>query len=215
MLLLLFVNGIIIIIMSLMFDRYIKMLRSLLLNLPRQFTKCSNRYIFPVNVSYRNSSSNGCQEEYSEVLKKLYNYKDKVYPPQTFTKVEVRWGDQDAMNHVNNIQYFRYFEQARVNWFFHSANIPLSAVESEVGGVSTLPILARTECTYKRPVTFPDTLMIGFSSQAINSERGDFKHHYVVYSKAQQQVVSTGEADLVAYDYKDKKRQPVPDDWVF
>ena len=28
----------------------------------------------------------------------------------------VRWGDMDAFGHVNNIMYFRYFEQCRVNW---------------------------------------------------------------------------------------------------
>merc|ERR1711981_52850 len=119
------------------------------------------------------------------------------------------------MNHVNNIKYFQFFEQARVHFFVHSQNLPLSAIEAEVGGARTLPILARTECSFKRPVTFPDTLVIGFSSEAVNSERGDFKHHYVVYSTEQEQVVSTGEADLVAYDYKAKKRQPVPEDWVF
>ncbi|MDB5909191.1 MAG: acyl-CoA thioesterase [Massilia sp.] len=29
----------------------------------------------------------------------------------------IRWGDMDAMGHVNNTVYFRYFEQARISWF--------------------------------------------------------------------------------------------------
>ena len=28
----------------------------------------------------------------------------------------VRWGDMDAMRHVNNTQYFRYMETARIDW---------------------------------------------------------------------------------------------------
>ena len=28
----------------------------------------------------------------------------------------IRWGDQDAMGHVNNTVYFRYIEQARIEW---------------------------------------------------------------------------------------------------
>jgi len=28
----------------------------------------------------------------------------------------VRWGDMDAMGHVNNTVYFRYLESARIEW---------------------------------------------------------------------------------------------------
>jgi acyl-CoA thioester hydrolase len=28
----------------------------------------------------------------------------------------LRWGDMDAMGHVNNAQYFRYLETARIDW---------------------------------------------------------------------------------------------------
>ena len=28
----------------------------------------------------------------------------------------VRWGDMDAMGHVNNTVYFRYLETARIEW---------------------------------------------------------------------------------------------------
>ena len=29
----------------------------------------------------------------------------------------IRWGDMDAFGHVNNIMYFRYFEQTRLAWY--------------------------------------------------------------------------------------------------
>ena len=28
----------------------------------------------------------------------------------------IRWGDMDAFGHVNNTIYFRYLEQARIEW---------------------------------------------------------------------------------------------------
>ena len=31
--------------------------------------------------------------------------------------VPVRWGDMDAMGHVNNAVYFRYLETVRIDWF--------------------------------------------------------------------------------------------------
>ena len=32
--------------------------------------------------------------------------------------IVVRWGDIDALRHVNNSVYFSYFEQARANWLY-------------------------------------------------------------------------------------------------
>ena len=30
--------------------------------------------------------------------------------------IPIRWGDMDAMNHVNNTTYFRYLETVRIDW---------------------------------------------------------------------------------------------------
>ena len=30
--------------------------------------------------------------------------------------IPIRWGDKDAMNHVNNTVYFRYLETCRIDW---------------------------------------------------------------------------------------------------
>ena len=29
-------------------------------------------------------------------------------------RLQVRWGDMDALGHVNNAEYLRYFEQSRI-----------------------------------------------------------------------------------------------------
>ena len=31
-------------------------------------------------------------------------------------EIAIRWGDMDAMGHVNNTVYFRYFETIRIEW---------------------------------------------------------------------------------------------------
>jgi len=33
------------------------------------------------------------------------------------SRTAIRWGDMDAMGHVNNTVYFRYLEQARIETF--------------------------------------------------------------------------------------------------
>ena len=35
------------------------------------------------------------------------------------TEIPVAWGEMDALQHVNNVTYFRYFETARIDYFKH------------------------------------------------------------------------------------------------
>ena len=192
------------------------MLKSIILNKSRYFTQyfvsnCTSQIL----KRFQSDHTKLSHSDINEIIKKFENYKGKVYPAHTFSKVDVRWGDQDAMNHVNHIKYFQFLEQVRVNWFYARSQLVPSAVAAEVNGVKTLPICARIEMSYRRPLTYPDSLLIGFSSEATNKSRGDFKHTYIMYSTSQKQIVSTAELYLVAYDFTEKKRQPVPDDWVF
>ena len=32
-------------------------------------------------------------------------------------KMDVEWGDMDALQHVNNVEYFKYFQKARIAYF--------------------------------------------------------------------------------------------------
>ena len=35
----------------------------------------------------------------------------------SIVELDVAWGDMDSLGHVNNVVYFRYFENARVEYF--------------------------------------------------------------------------------------------------
>ena len=66
----------------------------------------------------------------------------------------VVWGDMDSYQHVNNVVYFRYFENARLEYF---RRLDWFAFERETG---IGPILAATQARFRRPLTYPDTISI-------------------------------------------------------
>ncbi len=68
-------------------------------------------------------------------------------------RIPIRWGDMDAMGHVNNTVYFRYMEQARISWF--GALVP----EKEAWR-STGIVIANAVCNYRRPITYPGTVQV-------------------------------------------------------
>lgn len=118
----------------------------------------------------------------------------------------VAWGDMDAFGHVNNIRYFRFFEDARIA-YFESMGISADANPNAVG-----PILAETSCRFRAPLGYPDTLKIGARVVDIKADR--FTMEYAIYSNALQRVAATGSGVVVAYDYATKKKSAVPESWL-
>ena len=68
------------------------------------------------------------------------------------TRMPIRWGDMDAYGHVNNTVYFRYMEQARVEW------IEEMGVQVRPGG--TGPVIINASCTFKKPMNYPGTVEV-------------------------------------------------------
>jgi len=64
----------------------------------------------------------------------------------------MRWGDMDAMGHINNTIYFRYLEQARIAWF--------EAVFGPPSAASQGPILAHVSCDFVKPLVYPGDVRI-------------------------------------------------------
>ncbi len=51
------------------------------------------------------------------------------------TEIRVAWGEMDALQHVNNVVYFRYFETARLD-YFEAINLLVDLQTSQISPVS-------------------------------------------------------------------------------
>ncbi len=116
---------------------------------------------------------------------------EKMFP--CVTDIKVAWGEMDALNHVNNAVYFRYFEIARLE-YFNEIRLMESMYETNIG-----PVLGSTNAKYFLPVTYPDILHIGTKVIRIADDRFDME--YQVYSSKQSKVVTKGEAQVVMFDF--------------
>lgn len=110
------------------------------------------------------------------------------------TEIPVAWGEMDALQHVNNVVYFRYFETARID-FFRQINLLDDLQQTGIG-----PVISENNARYKRPVTFPDTLLIGVTISDIKADR--FMMHYQAFSKSQQAVTTLGSSQVVMFNFK-------------
>ena len=115
----------------------------------------------------------------------------------------VIWGDMDAYEHVNNTVYFRYFESARIAFF---DQLKFKEVKDETG---IGPILASTQCRFRIPLTYPDTVSIGARVTDVQGDR--FTMHYRVVSHQHKKIAAEGEGLLIAYDYNALTKAALPE----
>ena len=104
-------------------------------------------------------------------------------------KIPVRWGDMDAMGHVNNTVYFRYMEQARIAWF--EALVP----QAEKWGEVRIAIV-NASCNFRRPINYPGTVEVKvFAGQPGNSSVPTQYELHVsgeIYADGEAKVVFVG-----------------------
>lgn len=67
-------------------------------------------------------------------------------------RISIRWGDMDALGHVNNTVYFRYMEQARVEW--------LTAIGCDPDPSADGPVIVNAHCSFIKQLKYPGEIEI-------------------------------------------------------
>ncbi len=116
----------------------------------------------------------------------------------------VAWGEMDSFQHVNNVVYFRYFENARI---IYSDKLGLHKYKDQTG---IGPILGSTNCRFKHPLTYPDTVSVGAKIVSVADDR--FTMSYVVVSHRHQKIAAEGDAVIVMYDYRSGTKTILPEE---
>jgi acyl-CoA thioester hydrolase len=138
----------------------------------------------------------------------IKNQEDVMHTPplESFPvviEVPVAWGEMDAMQHVNNIVYFRYVESVRMAYF---ERIGLLELQQQTG---VGPILAWTSCRFRRPLTYPDTVSVATRVTKVDDDR--FTMQTMIYSRALADVAAESEGIVVAFDYRAQKKTLLPE----
>lgn len=108
-------------------------------------------------------------------------------------RIAIRWGDMDAMGHVNNTVYFRYMEQARIAWF--ESLVPRADAWGEVSIV-----IVNASCNFRRPINYPGTVEVKVFAGAPG--RSSVQTFYEL--NLNEELYADGEATVVFLDRSQK-----------
>lgn len=117
-------------------------------------------------------------------------------------ELPIQWGDMDALQHVNNARFFRFFESSRVHY------LQAIGLKDYFTGSGLSFILAKAGCTFIAPLTFPDTITVGCRTAQIMPSR--LEQQYLIHSQKMNATAAIGTASLVAYNYQAMNRAEFP-----
>ena len=113
----------------------------------------------------------------------------------------IRWGDMDAYGHVNNTVYFRYMEQARVEW--------IEALEVKVRPGGEGPVIINAACTFFVPMTYPGDVEV--RTFVGKPGRSSVETYVEMRLIGDETLYAQGSAKVVWMDTQTGKSVPLPD----
>ena len=130
-------------------------------------------------------------------------------PPATrqdykqFMEIPTRWMDNDAYGHVNNVQYYSYFDTV-VNSYL---------IEQGVLDIQNSPVIGlvvETQCRYFSPITFPEVVHAGIRVARIGNS--SVRYEVGLFTGDNDTVAAEGHFIHVYVTRSDQRPASVPGD---
>jgi len=119
-----------------------------------------------------------------------------------WVKIPVRWGDMDAIGHVNNAAYFIYCESARLE-YLDQIGIGRRFWEATEG-----PALAHAALNFRRQVRHPAMIEVGVRVPEVRNR--SFRMDYGIFLDATDTPVADGTSVIVWADYRAERASEIP-----
>ena len=118
--------------------------------------------------------------------------------------IPIRWGDMDAMGHLNNTSYFRYLETCRIDW--------LQSLKCGPDASGDGIVIINAFCNFYKQLEYPgDVLMKMYVS---DPARSTFESWGTMERTDQPGVISAaGGATTMWVDFPNQKSKTMPD-WL-
>ena len=116
--------------------------------------------------------------------------------------IPIRWGDMDAMGHVNNTAYFRYMESVRIECLYRVGGQPDPRGEG--------PVIVNAFCNFIKQLEYPGDVLA--KHYVTNPGRSSFDTYITLErTDAPGVICASGGAKTVWIDFERQKSVPLPD----
>lgn len=119
-----------------------------------------------------------------------------------FQTITTRWMDNDVYGHVNNVQYYSFFDTAVNRWLIEQGVLDIH--QGEVIG-----LVVETSCSYFQPIAFPETVHAGIRVAKLGNS--SVRYEVGLFRDDDQTVSAAGHFIHVYVDRATSRPVPLPD----
>ncbi len=112
--------------------------------------------------------------------------------------IPTRWGDNDVYGHINNVEYYAFFDTVINHWLIHQGGL-------DIAGGETIGLCAESHCEYRAAVAFPDVIEAALRVGHLG--RSSVRYELALYRSGEEAPVAVGWFVHVFVDRE--RRRPV------
>lgn len=120
-----------------------------------------------------------------------------------FMPLATRWMDNDVYGHVNNVQYYSYFDTAVNHYLIQSGWL-------DIHGGNVVGLVVETRCTYHASVAFPDELEVGLRVEKLGNS--SVRYGIGIFRKGEKEAAAEGYFVHVYVDRASNAPVKLPED---
>lgn len=119
-----------------------------------------------------------------------------------FTTIGTRWMDNDVYGHINNVQYYSYFDTAVNRYLIGKAVLDIHAGE-------VIGLVVETHCNYFSSASFPDDIEVGL--RVAHLGRSSVRYEVGLFVDGREQAVAQGHFVHVYVDRSSQQPVELPE----
>ena len=117
-----------------------------------------------------------------------------------FRSIGTRWADNDLYGHVNNVEYYAFFDTVINGWLIDEGGLDIHR-----GG--TIGLCAESHCAYHASVAFPETVDAGLRVGALG--RSSVRYEIGLFREGGDEPIATGWFVHVFVDRETRTSTPI------
>lgn len=116
--------------------------------------------------------------------------------------INTRWKDNDVYGHVNNVEYYSFFDTIINTWLIREGGLDIHAAP-------IIGLCAESHCKFLGPVVFPETVEAGLRVAHIGN--ASVRYEIALFKAGERAPVAEGWFVHVFVGRDDRKSKTIPD----
>nr|WP_246371175.1 thioesterase family protein [Lysobacter penaei] len=118
-----------------------------------------------------------------------------------FLPIPTRWKDNDVYGHVNNVEYYSYFDTVINTWLIREGGLDIHRGD-------TIGLCAESHCRFASEIAFPETVEAGLRVEHLGNS--SVRYGIGLFREGREAPAAEGWFVHVFVDRETRRSQPIP-----